>query len=106
MIFKRHVICASTASCILTLAGLYNVLKYKTPPTHVVVCWFPFLGIVGLPTDWCVLLALIQYPLFAIMYIVAVRRWPAINALAVTGIFYGLLVWLGFYCEKARSMGN
>src|SRR3978361_1047191 len=82
-----------------TVAGLSQTLIYMTCPPMRMVLWFPLAVIAKRVThdDFAmVCAALLQFPLFAFVLTIFLRRWPGAWGLALIGLIYVLLAATAF----------
>ena len=100
---RNLTIIAFGLAVVLTLAGWQQVLIYMDPPTHKVTLWFPLLRLIPLPDDLLqVLLTLIQFPLFAAVFALGIRKWRVMPVLIIIVLGYGLCVCTAFAIFKPR----
>ena len=88
---------------LLTVIGWQQVMIYKHPPIQNLALWFPFLLLIRLPDEVLrVLLTLVQFPLFAGVFALGIRRWKIPLVIAVVLVTYALCVGAAFAILRSR----
>jgi hypothetical protein len=99
---RFYIITAFVLAVLATVIGWSHSLMYKEPPLVPLALWFPLIVIAGAREFAALTLSLIQFPLFASVFALGVRRWPIMRVLAVVVSVYGLLAGIAFAMVKTR----
>src|SRR5678809_1182505 len=90
------VIFAFVLAIILTAVAWTQTLDHKLTPEVPLALWFPLIIITNALGFAAYTLALIQFPLFAVLFAFGTRRWPAGRVFTVLAFTYGLLAGIAF----------
>lgn len=104
---SHRVICTIAAVLLAiaaTMIGWSQSLIYKDVPQIPLAIWFPFIVLTSASDFAMVLLSLVQFPLFAVAFTLAICRWPVARVTLVLAILYTLLVVLALFMVKTREL--
>jgi hypothetical protein len=90
-------------AAILTAVGWQQVMIYKEAPLQKLAFWFPFLVLVRFSDETLrLLLAFVQFPLFAAAFAFGIRRWRVVPVLAVILLSYAFCVLAAFAILRSQ----
>jgi len=94
---RAYIIIAFVLAIIVTIIGWSQTFASKTwPPSHTAL-WFPLNVITNIyGGEKMVLLSLVQFPAFATLFALGVRRWSVSSVSAALGSAYALMVCIAF----------
>ena len=72
-----------------TVVGWSQSMMYKWPPPVRLASWFPFVVLSDARDVGAVFASFIQFPIFALAFSLAIRRWSVVRVLIVLALIYG-----------------
>src|SRR4051794_22016686 len=81
---------ALTLAIVATVVGWSQSLIYYRVPPIPLALWFPFIVLADLNQGPMILVSLIQFPLFAMVFVTAIRWWPMVRVGVTLAFIYAL----------------
>jgi len=100
---RIYIIIAFVLSILATLVGWSQTFIHKTwPPAHTAL-WFPLVVFAdSYGGVEMVVLSLIQFPVFAILFTLGIRRWRVAAVSSALGFIYALIAGIAFMMVGSR----
>ena len=95
-------ILAFVCALLLTVGACWQVMLYKVPPHGALALWLPFIVLLGAHGGLSPFVALFQFPVLAVIFVLASRRFPPRIVLVVMLVLYALCCWGAFLMLGAR----
>lgn len=104
---RRYIIAlAFIVAGLLTLLGWSQTLAYKTFPAQKLALWFPLIVISdAMKNGFELAFSVIQFPLFATIFALCLRRWSVGSAFLATLFFYTVCVLTALSLIHVRRGG-
>ena len=94
-------ILACISALLLTVGAWWQVMLYKVPPHNALALWLPFVVLFRLNDGLPIFVALFQFPVLAVVFVLASRHFPPWIVLAVMLTLYALCCWGAFLLLQA-----
>ena len=95
---RSYIAIAFVLAGMATITGLSQTLAHKTFPAAKLAFWFPLTVITeNYGNVFSVVLALVQFFLFALLFAIGIRRWNAFIMSAAIGFMYALLIAIALH---------
>ena len=95
-------ILACVSALLLTVVAWWQVMLYKTPPHGALALWLPFVVLFRAHDGSSILVALFQFPVLAVVFVLASRRFQPWAVLVVMLALYALCCWGAVLMLRAR----
>ena len=97
----------SAFACALLLMALaaWQLIIYLHPPAWRVALWSPFAGLLHAREVSYIALWLVQFPLLAIVFVVASYRWSPVRVFFVLLAFYAICTVGAYFAVLAHPYG-
>lgn len=95
-------ILAFVCALLLTVGAWWQVMLYKVPPHDALALWLPFIVLLGGHGPSAITIALFQFPVFAVIFVLASRRFPSWAVLLVMLVLYALGSWSAILMLRSR----
>ena len=102
MSHRTLTILAFVCALVLTAGACWQVMLYKQPPHGALALWLPFIVLLGAHGGLSPFVALLQFPLLALVFVLASRRFSPRVVLAVMLVLYALCSWAAFLMLQAH----
>ena len=89
---RSSVIVAFVVALVATAVGWSQVMIYKTPPLFPLAAWFPVVVIAKASDLGAVILSLLQFPIFAAVFAIGIRKWSGKQVAKALGLVYCLFL--------------
>ena len=96
------IISAFVCALLLTAGAWWQVMLYKVPPHGALALWLPFIVLFRAHDGLPILFALFQFPILAVIFVLASLRFPPRVALAVMLVLYALCCWGAFLMLRSH----
>lgn len=101
------IILAWVLALVATVGGWAFALVWLDPRPMAMACWQPFIVVTGAREGPMILLSLVQFPLFATMFVLGSSRWPALRvALVLVAVYAGLVGWAMWEVHHGSRWGG
>ena len=105
---SRLTLTITAFACALLLMALaaWQLMIYLHPPAWRVALWSPIAGLLHAREVSYIALWLVQFPLLAVIFVVASRRWPPERVFFVLLAFYALCAAGAYFAVLAHPYGS
>jgi hypothetical protein len=95
---RAYITTAFAFAILATIIGWSQTfIYYVNSPVIPAICWFPLVVLVQPLGDVeMIVLSLIQFPLFATLFVLGIHRWSVATVLSVLGVVYILMIGIAF----------
>jgi len=99
---RPYIVAAFTLALLATIIGWSQSMIHKLVPLGPLAFWFPLVVLTGANNFVAVLVSVIQFPLFAISFTFAIRRWAVGKVLAALLLAYAIMVAIAYVSLNAK----
>lgn len=99
---RTCIILAFALALLATVIGWSQSLVFKDTPVVPLALWFPLVILTGSRDLAAVAVSLIQFPLLAIVFALAIRKWPKSKVLGALALEYALMAGIVFAMVTLR----